>query len=57
MNTSLKGSPAQIWRIWAGCGVSLILAQGSGNFRVGTWMSVWEAMRKVCGVLMAMPQG
>lgn len=36
--TSLKGWPAQIWRIRAGSGAYLIRAAGSGNFWAGMWM-------------------
>ena len=56
MITSLKGSPAQIWRIGAGCGAYLTglpvreLLGGHVDVRR-------EATVKGCGVAVAMPQG
>ena len=55
--TSLKGSPAPIWWIWAGCGAHPSGFGSAGNFWAGMWMSVWEATVKCCGVAVAMPQG
>ena len=58
VTTSLKGSPAPIWWMWAGCGAHpsgrLV---GVGNLRVGMWMFAREATVKCCGVAVAMPQG
>jgi len=54
--TSLKGLPAQIWRIWAGCGAEPPGGSG-GNSRAGMWMFAWEATVKCCGVAVARPQG
>jgi len=42
VSTSLKGLPAQIWRIWAGCGAHLNAgpkAWRSGNSWVVLWMA------------------
>src|SRR5665647_3462053 len=56
--TSLNGSPAPIWRIWAGCGAhpSRLMVE-MGNSRVGMWQFAREATVKCCGVVVAMPQG
>ena len=58
VSTSLKGSPAPIWWIWAGCGAHpLRPLVEMGNLRVGMWMLAREATVKCCGVVVAMPQG
>jgi hypothetical protein len=42
VSTSLKGLPAQIWRIWAGCGAYLLvrpMVWAVGNSWVVLWMA------------------
>ena len=54
--TPLNGPPAQIWRIWAGCGAYPLPSGGRGT-PGGDVLSRREAMVNVCGVAVAMPQG
>lgn len=57
MTTFLKGLPAPIWWIWAGCGACPSGFGSAVNFWAGMWMSAWEATVKCCGVGVAIPQG
>ena len=55
--TSLKGLPAQIWRIRAGSGAHPFPRCGGGELLGGLMDVCREATVKCCGVAVARPQG